>query len=271
MKIAFICVRNNSNDEILAKFAKDYGIEIFSHSDINSAEFIAKIVKFKCDILASMSFDQIFKRQIIDLAPLGAINCHAGALPFYRGRNILNWALINDEKSFGITAHYIDEGIDTGDIILQKHYEISDSDDYSTLLQKAYSECGYVLYDALKMILERNFEPIKQSNIDKYGFYCTQRKIGDEMIDWNQSSRDIFNFIRAITHPGPLARAILNDKEMKIIKAIYHPNAPSYKCINGAVVGVNKDGFWVKCADKALEIREFEYDGKIRIGDRFKL
>ncbi|ARQ99864.1 methionyl-tRNA formyltransferase [Campylobacter porcelli] len=271
MQIAFICVRNGSDDEILAKFAKDYGIEILKHKDINSLEFISKIAKFKCDILVSMSFDQIFKRQVIDLTPLGAINCHAGALPFYRGRNILNWALINDEKSFGITVHYIDEGIDTGDIILQKHYEINDSDDYSTLLQTAHNQCGYVLYEALKMILGGDFKPIKQSNIDKYGFYCTQRKFGDEMIDWNQNSRDVFNFIRAITHPAPLARAIINDKEMKIIKAIYHQNAPTYKCVNGAIVGISKNGFWVKCADKALEITEFEYEGRIKIGDRFKI
>ena len=67
----------------------------------------------------------------------GAINCHAGKLPDYRGRNILNWALINDEKEFGITVHFIDEGIDTGDIILQESFEIKDSDNYKSLLDLA--------------------------------------------------------------------------------------------------------------------------------------
>jgi methionyl-tRNA formyltransferase len=271
MQICFICVRRGSDDKILAKFAADYDIELFRDCDINSPQFLAMITKFNCDIFVSMSFDQIFKPQIIDLAPLGAINCHAGALPFYRGRNILNWALINDEKSFGITVHYIDEGIDTGDIILQRHYPISDNNDYNTLLEVAHTQCGVILHDALKMILSGKFKPIKQSSIDKYGFYCSQRRNGDEMIKWNQSSREIFNFIRAITHPGPLARAVLNGKEMKIKQAIYHPNAPSYKCINGAVVGLSQNGFWVKCSDKALEIIEFEYDGKIKIGDRFEL
>jgi methionyl-tRNA formyltransferase len=65
-----------------------------------------------------MSFNQIFKSEIINLPRLKTINCHAGKLPFYRSRNILNWVLINDEKEFGITVHYVDEGIDTGDIIL---------------------------------------------------------------------------------------------------------------------------------------------------------
>ena len=64
-----------------------------------------------------MSFNQILKKKIINLPHLKTINCHAGKLPFYRGRNVLNRVLINDENEFGITIHYIDEGIDTGDIV----------------------------------------------------------------------------------------------------------------------------------------------------------
>ena len=75
-----------------------------------------------------MSFDQIFKNEIINAINNNIINCHAGKLPFYRGRNILNWVLINDEKKFGITVHYIDEKIDCGDIILQRLFKITDQD-----------------------------------------------------------------------------------------------------------------------------------------------
>ena len=64
----------------------------------------------------------------LNLPKLKTINCHAGKLPFYRGRNILNWALINDEKKFGITVHYVDEKIDCGDIILQRIFKITDKD-----------------------------------------------------------------------------------------------------------------------------------------------
>ena len=96
-----------------------------------------------------MSFNQIFKNNLINLPPLKIINCHAGKLPFYRGRNVLNWVLINDENEFGITVHFIDEGIDTGDIILQKTFKIDDTDDYQTLLSRAYKECGSILYDSI--------------------------------------------------------------------------------------------------------------------------
>ncbi|MEA1052839.1 formyltransferase family protein [Lamprobacter modestohalophilus] len=84
---------------------------------------------------------QIFKKSTIERLDLGAINCHAGKLPFYRGRNILNWALINDEEEFGITVHSVDTGVDTGDIIRQQCFPITDADDYSTLLERAYWLC----------------------------------------------------------------------------------------------------------------------------------
>lgn len=147
------------------------------------------------------------------------------------------------KKSFGITVHYIDEGIDTGDIILQKFYQISDNDDYNTLLQTARTECANLLCQALEMMLSKDFKTTKQSSIDKYGFYCTQRKIGDGIINWDQTAREIFNLIRAIIHPGPIARTTLKDKEMKISRAIYHLDAPNYKCINGAIVGLTSNGF----------------------------
>lgn len=93
-----------------------------------------------------MSFDQIFKEELLKLYPRKIINCHAGKLPFYRDRNILNWALINDEKEFGISVHFIDKGINTGDIILQKTYEIKDSDDYTTLLNLCHIKNVRVCY-----------------------------------------------------------------------------------------------------------------------------
>ena len=147
------------------------------------------------------------------------INCHAGKLPFYRGRNILNWALINDEKEFGITVHYLDEGIDTGDIILQDVYPITDEDDYGTLLTRAYDGCADVLYRAIKMIQNDEVKPIKQNDIDPIGIYCGMRQPGDEISNWSQSSREIFNFIRALSSPGPQATSWINGRLIQINKA----------------------------------------------------
>ena len=117
--IEFICARYDSDDETLKQYAHKYDIDYLKHPDVNSKDFSRLLKRYNCDLFVSMSFDQIFKAHIINMPRHKIINCHAGKLPFYRGRNVLNWVLINDEKEFGITVHYIDEGIDTGDIILQ--------------------------------------------------------------------------------------------------------------------------------------------------------
>lgn len=269
IKISFICVRFDTKDDTLKNYAEKYNIEYLKHENINSDEFISIIEKYNCDLFVSMSFNQIFKNKIINLPKYKTINCHAGSLPFYRGRNILNWALINDEKEFGITVHYVDEGIDTGDIILQKSYKISDSDNYKTLLERAYVDCASILYDAIVMFKKGFVKAKKQDEIHSVGFYCSQRKIGDEILNWNQTSREIFNFVRAICYPGPMARAIINEKEMKINRVEYIDNAPIYKCIIGAILNKSNDGFLVKTQDSFVKVTEYEYDGIIKVGDRF--
>ena len=82
------------------------------------------------------------------------INCHAGSLPFCRGRNILNWVLINDEQEFGITVHYVGEGVDAGDIIIQEKFLINDQDNYRALLVTAYEHCPRLLVEAIRLLME---------------------------------------------------------------------------------------------------------------------
>jgi methionyl-tRNA formyltransferase len=215
-----------------------------------------------------MSYNQIFKKRIIDLPKIGIINCHAGKLPFYRGRNILNWVLINGEKEFGITTHFVDEGIDTGDIVLQRAYPINDSDDYSTLLAKAYFECPEILYDSVKLIQQGSIVVKKQSEIDPIGLYCVKRKSGDENIDWNQSSRDVFNFVRALRTPGPRARTFLSRQAIFIDKVEMVPGAKNFKGIPGAILSIERESFSVKTNDSFIRVLEWSATTGLRIGDR---
>ena len=101
IEIVFVCARHDLQDPILKEIAGDFGLPFFSHPNVNENYFLEKIISYRCDLLVSMSFNQIFQKNIVEIPPLGIINCHAGKLPFYRGRNILNWVLINDEKEFG--------------------------------------------------------------------------------------------------------------------------------------------------------------------------
>ena len=270
IEIVFICARDDRPDETLRTTSKKEKIDYFSHPRINSSEFFDLVSKYKCDLFVSMSFNQIFRHKLMNLPPLRTINCHAGKLPFYRGRNVLNWALINDESDFGITVHYIDDGIDTGDIILQRSYGIDDTDDYSTLLTRAYDGCSLILYEAIKIVQEGNVEITKQADIDLVGSYCTARVEGDEILDWGQSSRGVFNFVRAICHPGPEARTLLDGKIVKINKVEYLPNATKYKGIPGSVIGVELEAFIVKTLDSFVRVTQWSGYQLPKIGDRFK-
>lgn len=266
--IDFVCVRNDSRDPVLMQLAEESKIDVLFSPNINADEFIEKVKLYKSDLFVSMSFNQIFKEKIRNIPPLSIINCHAGKLPYYRGRNILNWALINDEKEFGITVHYVDSGIDTGDIILQNTYSIADTDTYATLLEIAYKECPKILYKAIKQIQEGTVTRISQSSIRPTGLYCGMRKAGDEIIDWNQTSREIFNFIRAITKPGPCACSFLDTGKVSFISSEEVLDAPVYKGIPGQILLKDNNYFLVKTKDSYIKITE--YIGNVKVGDRFR-
>ena len=247
-------------------------IPLLSFPNVNTAECIAKFDSFGCDLFVSMSFDQIFKKEILALCPLGIINCHAGLLPFYRGRNALNWVLINDEKEFGVTVHHVDAGIDTGDIILQTRLPITDEDTYASLLEKAYSECAEVLFKSMVQLSKGEAKRIAQNSIHPVGLYCGQRKIGDEIINWQQTSRELFNFVRALSSPGPLATTTLDTlggERVQISKVRLVAKAPEYTGIPGQVLHKTEYGFLVKTSDSFIELTEFRCRHKIKVGDRF--
>lgn len=270
LKISFICARFDAPDPILMEMARKVNIPFLTEQKINSDEFLKILHTFECDIFVSLSFNQIFQKRIIEYCPNGIINCHAGKLPFYRGRNILNWVLINNESEFGITVHFVDEGIDTGDIILQQSYPITDEDSYGTLLTRAYKGCSDLLYNAIKQIQHGTHKRTPQSSVDPLGFYCTGRKLGDEKINWDQTSREIFDFVRALSKPGPLARTLLNKSIILINRVEFLPEAPNYKGIPGAILTIDEDAFLVKTEDTFIRVLEWTSDVKIKVGDRLK-
>lgn len=264
IEIMFVVPRSDSSDVTLENYSYEYSIDYFKLDNVNSKESLEKIRSYECDLLVSMSYNQIFKKEIINITKHGIINCHAGKLPFYRGRNILNWVLINDESEFGITVHFVDEGIDTGDIITQKSFPITDSDSYQTLLEVAFVECAQLIYEGVKKVQEGCVAPIRQEEIHSLGMYCGRRVVGDEMINWNDSSRNIFNFIRAICEPGPMARSHYGEKLLSINSAVYFTNAPQYIGKPGQVLSKTNEGYLIKTKDSFIEIREVSH--KLTIG-----
>ena len=270
VEIAFIVPRTDTADATLQGYCEKYNIPYLAGCKINSEAFFDIASSYACDLFVSMSFNQIFKERIINLPPLKTINCHAGKLPFYRGRNILNWALINDEKEFGITVHYIDETIDTGDIILQECYPITDSSNYETLLLTAYDGCADVLSRAIDLIAKDEVRPIQQNTIHSVGMYCGARRQGDEILHWNKPSRIVFNFIRSICTPGPMAHTKCNGHIVKINRCNEIPNAVNYIGVPGQIIGKTERGWVVKTEDSSVEVFDIDTEVKLKIGDRFE-
>jgi methionyl-tRNA formyltransferase len=256
-EIAFIVPRYDSRDPVLKEWASKLAVDFLPIENVNHPDAISQLQRYGADLFVSMSFNQILRKQILSIPLKGFINCHAGALPFYRGRNILNWVLINDEKEFGVTAHYIDEGIDTGDIILQKKSLITDEDNYSTLLARAIGLCAEVLYEALVSIETNSVKRIVQSEIHPVGSYFGRRREGDEWIDWSWSSRRIFNFVRAITTPGPCARTMLEGGAVLIERASMIDGAPCYIGVAGEIVGKKGGALVVKTGDSTICIDSY--------------
>ena len=269
-EIAFICARFENTDQILREVSVARNIPFLVHPDINSDSFYSAVAEKACDLFVSMSFNQIFRSRMIDLPPNKTINCHAGKLPFYRGRNILNWVLINDEPEFGITVHYVDEGLDTGDIIFQDVYPITDVDDYGTLLAKAYVGCAEILYRAVRAIYDGTVQRTPQRSIHPVGFYCSSRRPGDELINWHVSSRALFNFVRAICRPGPQALSLNDGNKVRINRVELVTGAPHYHGIPGAVLQKKDSSFLVKTADSFVRVTEWTSEGPIKVGDRFR-
>ncbi|EKM3878808.1 methionyl-tRNA formyltransferase, partial [Campylobacter upsaliensis] len=251
LKVAFVILRVQK-DVKLQKLARKFDLPCFVCEDINNEKSLRLIESFAPDLLVSMSFDQIFKERILNAFEGKIINCHASKLPFYRGRNNLNWVLINDEKEFGVSVHFVDSGVDTGDIILQKSFSISDEDDYSTLLKRAYKACATLLYEAVLLFLN---PPVK--SYSQAGFVCKRRGSGDERIDWT-----LFNFIRALNAPNLGTSAFINGVLIKLYKSEILKQ--EFKGAIGEIVSVSDEGFIVCTKDGALKI--IKYKGEVALG-----
>ena len=255
LRVLFVVGRHPDPDSKLRDYARRIDVPFATDPDVNRPAFRETLRGYEADIHVSMSFDQILGRDLIDLAPEGFINCHAGALPFYRGRNVLNWALINGEDQFGVTVHYVEEDIDAGDIIVQRVADITATDDYGSVLDKAVPLCARALQEALLQIRAGEVEPTPQDTIHPVGFYCSRRKEGDEWLDWDWSSRRIHNFVRGIAPPGPGARTLLGDDRIAILRTERIEEAPEYIDRPGTVVGRDEDGIVVKTGDTSLRVR----------------
>lgn len=251
-----VVLRVNPSEQTLAAVARDLSIPIFQPARVNTPEFVEQVARLKPDLNVSIAYNQILRWPMLRVAPLGFVNFHAGKLPRYRGRNVINWAIINGETEIGVTAHFVDEGIDTGDIIRQDTLPINWTDTYGDVLARVVSYFPEFVIQTVESLVTGDYERRPQSR--DAGTYFAGREPGDEWLDWSDTSFNLHNKVRAISRPGPGAHTTLGDDPIIVWRAFYDPSFPRYLATPGQVVGRSHEGVVVKTGDSTLLVNEVE-------------
>lgn len=168
------------NRKYLIKFViNKYNIEeiVLPNNNLNSPESINYIKKIKPDLIISISANQIFKKELLDLPRYRCLNLHTALLPKYKGLMPAFWALKNDEPEAGVSVFFIDEGIDTGDILVQKTIPIEPDDTLDKLIHKTKKLGMDSLLRAINMIESKNLKTFKPSGEGSYYTFPTNKDV----------------------------------------------------------------------------------------------
>lgn len=193
-----------------------FGYELSQPENVKSEAFRDVIAGFKPDLLAVVAFGRVLPGRLLELPPFKAINVHASLLPKYRGPAPIQWAIINGEKETGVTTMLMDEGLDTGDILLQQSIPISPEDTSITLHDKLAREGACLLLETLENLTTGKLIPTAQDPTS--ATYVPMLKKKDGHINWKRPAKDIATFIRGI-NPWPGAFTFCGDTRLKIYKS----------------------------------------------------
>ena len=213
LKLNPCIIYTDSNSIDLINFSKKQQIPIYigNPRELRAIHFFENYV---CDLILSVNYLFIIKKELFLCAKLGAINIHGSLLPKYRGRTPHVWAIINGEKETGVTVHFIDEGCDTGDIITQSRILIKESYTGQSILDKFKIIYPKILKKVLNNFKNNSVKATKQNN--KNSSYFGKRSPEDGIIDWNKSSKEIYDWVRAQSYPYPGAFTFYNNQKIII-------------------------------------------------------
>lgn len=215
-----------------------------------------KIIKLNPDIIITCAYGQIIPNEILNCPKYGCINVHASLLPNLRGGAPIHHALIDGYSKTGITIMYMDEKMDTGDIISQESIDILDSDTVGTLHDKLSIMGANLLDKTLPIIFENKGHRISQDNKKVTFGYVIDRE--DEYIDFNRPTREVFNHIRGL-NPFPGAYAVLNNEYIKLFDCRIGSN--TYR-EPGVIFKLYSDGFGIATNDGEIIIESMQVSGK---------
>ncbi len=241
--------------------ALEYQIPVFQPKKVRDPDCIEELRKYQADIMVVIAFGQILPAEILKMTPYGCVNVHASLLPKYRGAAPIQWAVINGEKVSGVTTMQMDEGLDTGDMLLKTEVVLDEKETGGSLHDKLSEAGAKLCVRTLKALEEKTLKPEAQGESPTEYARMLDKSLGN--IDWNQSAIEIERLIRGLT-PWPSAYTDWDGKVMKIWEARVIAGQEPQE-IPGTVVGVDKDGFCVQTGQGLLKVLALQIPGKKRM------
>jgi len=240
--------------------ALQHGIPVYQPKRVREAECIEELRKYGADIMVVVAFGQILPKEILEMTPYGCVNVHASLLPKYRGAAPIQWSIIDGEEVTGVTTMQMNEGLDTGDMLLKVEIPIEPKETGGSLHDKLAAAGAKLCVETLVGLEEKSIVPIPQGETTTSYAKMLDKQLGN--IDWSKDAKAIERLIRGLS-PWPSAYTNWNDKIMKIWDAEYTDVNAEVK--PGTIVKVNKDSFLVQTGQGALIIRELQIPGKKRM------
>lgn len=260
-----ITSESSDHDNIQSKdfmnFAHSIGAKFIKTQKINRKEIQSKIKKYNFDLGISLNNLLLLDKKTLSLFKYGVLNCHFGDLPRYRGNACANWAILNGEKRICIVIHLMDEGLDSGNIIVKKYFPVNDK----TTIQEfyAYGEVISTLFLRAIKIIKSGKRGKKQTRNPKRILRTYPRNKFDGKINWDDSVHHIDRLIRASGKPFFGAYTFYNSKKLFILEfSIEHPKF-RYSSVNGQVAERRKGGeVVISCSDGFLILSKVKYEGR---------
>lgn len=245
------------------EFAAQKGLIVLTPADLKEENFISRLKKINADLFVIVAF-RILPKEVYSIPLKGSFNLHGSLLPKYRGAAPIQWAIINGEKETGVTTFFLEEKVDTGNIILQEKLPIDVKDDFGSLHDKMMMLGAEVVKKTVDLIDEGNIRLLKQDNSKA----SPAPKITKEIcrIDWNKSADQIHNLVRGLS-PYPCAYFELNGKTYKVFKTKivnHHPAVDDLPLSPNRIVTTKHEIFF-NTGNGILQILELQPEGRRRM------
>jgi methionyl-tRNA formyltransferase len=230
---------------------------------VNDPDSVAWIQSKMPDVLLVIGWTQLLKPELLRTPKIACLGFHASLLPKYRGRAPVNWAIINGETETGNTMITLEPEADTGDIVAQRKILITDDDDCRTIYEKV-GQTEIDMLDEILPLIRRGTLP-RHKQDDNQASVMPKRRPEDGVIDWRRSTRDVFNWVRALTEPYPGAFSFLHGSKIWIWKALPVGGFRSNSTEPGTVLHDNEGWPLVATGDGWVRVLTAQREGEPQV------